>query len=291
MNEIDIVSHFKRFNCHGNGLIVKGRPRSGKTYLLGILARLLIDNGFAVVSNVRFSDHVLDQYAGKLYYIINDLDYFKAYLDIDPGVPIVLMFDDSQAQQGMTSTGVMSKEGKKLASFLVFIGKLETNYVYVAHRDYIPHSITEGFDPVVIYKYDQPSFWIGDRLYENRTLVQANCHRVMIPSPDQYQGLEILSKGTAWFNFDLDLEGLFKHLSNRIYGENLRQGVYDFLTGNDQADPDEALKSMTQKDLIKALAYKYPDLKGSDKLYKLFNREILYDTLSDMKQKTQKSQK
>lgn len=289
--EIDIVSHMQRFDSHGNGIIVKGRVRSGKTYLLGIMARLFIEAGFVVIGNVRFSDDMLRKYAGKLYYIVTDKDYFEAYLEVPPDTPIILMFDDSQGQQGMTSTGVMTKQGKQLASWLIVCGKLETNWVYVAHRDYIPHSITTGFDPLIIWKYERSHFWVTSKLYDTRAEVQRYGYRVPVPSPDKFKGFDIISKGTAWFEFTLDMEAMIKHLSGQHIGDNLRLGVSEFLNGKLQGDPDQHLKDLTHKDIIKAIYYKKPEVKGSDKLYKLFNREILYDTLKECQTKSKEGTK
>ncbi|GAI88737.1 unnamed protein product, partial [marine sediment metagenome] len=97
MDKIDIIKHFERFDCHGNGLIIKGRVRSGKTHFVSILTKLLLQRGFAVISNVRFTNKVLDAYRSRLFYITSDLEYFEAYLKIEPNTPIVLVWDDIQA--------------------------------------------------------------------------------------------------------------------------------------------------------------------------------------------------
>jgi len=148
--QLDLMKHFNQNDGHGNGLIIKGKVRIGKTFLLGIIAKLLILNGFYVVSNVRFADIEFVKYKGRLFYMKNAKQFFEAYLKIPVGSKIVVIFDDSQAKKGFKSTGVMTKEGEKLASFLIFIGKFESNYIYVAHQKYIPSAITDGFEPLVI---------------------------------------------------------------------------------------------------------------------------------------------
>ena len=43
--QLDIIKHFQKNDSHGNGLIIKGGIRRGKTYLLAIIVKLLLING------------------------------------------------------------------------------------------------------------------------------------------------------------------------------------------------------------------------------------------------------
>ena len=163
--ELDIIDHFKQNDSHGNGLIIKGGIRRGKTYLLAIIVKLLLINGFTVISNVRFDDNEFIKWKGKLFYITTDLDYFNHYLKANPNTPIVLVWDDIQAQKGFKSTD--HEQFSKLSSFLIFLGKFESNYVYVAHQKYIPDCILDGFEPMFIYKKERTWFYACMEFHES----------------------------------------------------------------------------------------------------------------------------
>lgn len=257
MGTLDLIKHFRRFDGHGNGLIVKGRVRSGKTYLVAIITKLLLNDGFAVITNVRFNDKVLADYP-NLFYINDDTGYFESYTKIKENTPIVLVWDDIQSVTGFKSTHVGHKEGDLLAKFLIFIGKFETNYIYVAHQKYIPNVITEGFDPLIIYKLTRESFHLGDStLYLDPVDIRRNCIRIPVPSPKAFKSLPIQSKAMASFTFNLDLDGLYAYLSRYDIGEDLRRGVKEFLESQGEYDDHyDKLKKLSYKDLYISLCLK-----------------------------------
>lgn len=270
-NQLDIVKHFQQFNSHGNGLIVKGRVRVGKTYLLGIIAKILLQNGFAIISNVKFKDYEYDKYS-NLHYITNDIEFFECYLNIPENTPIVLFWDDIQAQKGFKSTDY--EQFSKLSSFLIFIGKFETNYIYVAHQKYIPNCILEGFNPLFLYKTKKEWFYVCNELHINDEFC-SNCAISYQPTSDKFEPLDIQSKAFSRFSFDLDLEGLYNYLSQKHIGENLRKGVRDFLNKSESTDKYSHLKNLTLKEIGLAVYYKRGIVGDSTPLNEILNPNTL----------------
>lgn len=274
-NQLDIIKHFQQFNSHGNGLIVKGRVRVGKTYLLATITKLLIQNNFAIITNVRFENSEFDKYK-NLFYITNDKEFFECYLNIPENTPIVLIWDDIQAQKGFKSTDYA--QFTTLSSFLIFIGKFDCNYVYVAHQKYIPNCILEGFNPLFIYKTQKEWFYVCDELHINDEYC-SNCAISYQPNSANFTPLKIQSKAFSRFEFTLDLDGLFNHLSNYEIGENLRKGVREFLNKSESTDKYSHLRNLTLKEIGLAIYYKRGLIKDSTPLNKILNP----NTLSDIK--------
>lgn len=270
-NQLDIVKHFQQFNSHGNGLIIKGRVRVGKTFLLAIITKLLLLNNFAIITNVRFQDYEFDKYS-KLFYITNDKQFFECYLDIPENTPIVLIWDDIQAQKGFKSTDY--EQFSNLSSFLIFIGKFDCNYVYVAHQKYIPNCILEGFNPLFLYKVQKPWFYVCDELHINNDFC-SNCAVSYQPDPEKFKPLDIQSKAFSRFEFTLDLDGLFNHLSNYEIGENLRLGVREFLNKSKSVDKYYNLKDLTLKEIGLAIYFKRGIVKDSTPLNEILNPNTL----------------
>ena len=286
-NQLDLVQYFNQNDGHGNGLIIKGKVRIGKTYLLGIITKIFIDNGFYILTNVRFEDWEFEKHKDKMTYVIDDIDFFEAFCEIPKNSKLIIMWDDAQSKPYMTSKAVMTPEGKKLASFLIFIGKFECNYVYVAHQKYIPHAITEGFNPLVIYKFKRESFLISNKVYEYDYDVYSDSESVFVPVPktDQFKGLDIKSVAVADFKFRLDLDSLYTHLAKYEYGEDLRRGVRDFLNSDSAIlSKSSELKSYTYVDIALSIYLKRGLIKDSTPLNQIINP----NTLSEAKRKYKK---
>ncbi len=228
MQEFDITKHYSRYNGHGNGAILKGRVRSGKTTLIGILTYILIQAGFYIITTVRFENWVFEKYAGKIFYITNDIQYLEAYMNIPEGGRTVLFFDDAQANPGMTSKGVMTKQGHQLLTFLIFIGKLETNYFYVAHQKYLPAPLIEGFNPIMLYTLELGEFFVSDKITSDERLIQRYGYKIISPDRDEY-GLPIISRAIAKFDFKLSWEELTEHMAQQDVGDNLKSAIRDYL--------------------------------------------------------------
>lgn len=258
---VNIVNHFKRFNSHGNGLIIKGRVRVGKTYLASLLIKNLLFSGFAVISNIRFTNDVYQEYKDRLFYIKNDRQFFESYLKIPIDTPIVLAWDDIQASEGFKSTHVTRKSGDLLSQFLIFIGKLDTNYIYIAHQKYIPDCILDGFEPLIIYKFEKNSYWVTTELLEKDKEVFkiSPKKKIHVIQPKNFKPLPTLSKAIATFNFTLDLPDLYESLSTFDIGEDLRKGVKKYLDEN-IFDSDNLkyhrLKKLSYSDIYLALCLK-----------------------------------
>lgn len=220
-------------------------------------------------------------------YVIDDIDFFEAYCEIPRNSKLIIMWDDAQSKPYMTSKAVMTPEGKKLASFLIFIGKFECNYVYVAHQKYIPHAITEGFNPLVIYKFKRESFLISNKVYEYDHEVYSDSESVFVPVPkvETFKGLDIKSMGVADFKFRLDLDSLYTHLAKYEYGEDLRRGVRDFLNSDSAIlSKSSELKSYTYVDIALSIYLKRGLIKDSTPLNQIINP----NTLSEAKRKYKK---
>lgn len=121
---VDFVKYFTRRNGHGNGLIIKGGVGTGKTTLLSLIIKILLDyTNFVLVTNVRFEPRVYEKYLERIYYVSNVRQYFEFYTRIPYSQPILLIWDDSQGNDEFTSKGVMSDGGKILSSFLIYLRK------------------------------------------------------------------------------------------------------------------------------------------------------------------------
>lgn len=272
-NNFDLIAHFERFGGHGNGLIIKGRVRSGKTYLVSIMARLLLESGFSVIANVRFHESVYEQYP-DLHYIINDKEFFEAFINIPDDKPIVLIFDDAQASEGFKSTHVAQKSGDSLSKFLIFIGKFEANYIYIAHQKYIPSALLDGFEPLFIYKLARETFHLckTSTIYESNYDIKRNSYVIPVPPPKYVEPLPILSKAIAKFSFETDLEGLYNHLADYRIGERLKEGTREFLDLTEIRKELQDLKDLTFEDIATAIFLKRGNISSGKKM-----REIISD--------------
>ena len=171
---------------------------------------------------------LIEKYKDKLYYVTNDIDYLEAYVRIPEGGRLILFFDDAQANPGMTSKGIMTKQGHQLSTFLIFIGKLETNYLYVAHQKYLPAPLMEGFNPIMLYTLEIGKFYISDRVVFQEKLIQRYGYEVDTPDPEEY-GLPIISRAIAKFDFKLDWEDLTEFMAREEVGDDLKSAISEYL--------------------------------------------------------------
>lgn len=281
MPEFDIVKHYSKFNGHGNGVILKGRVRSGKTTLVGILTYILLLAGFYIITNVRFEDWVWNAFPGKIFYIRNDVDYLEAYCKVPEGGRSILFFDDAQANEGMTSKGVLKSQGHQLATFLIFIGKLETNYMYIAHQKYIPSPLVEGFTPIMLYTLEVGTFYLSDKIFFDEDLITRYGYEIEVPDPKEY-GLPIVSRAIPRFTFLLDWEDLIDYMSRYEVGDNLKPAILEYLVKyhlteeqKSAADPFAHLKTLTYEQILMALSLKKGyKISAGEKIGDLFNPMI-----------------
>lgn len=283
---VNLVKHFKQNSSHGNGLIIKGGVRRGKTTIASYLARVLLKEGFAVISNLRFADNVYSQYP-DLHYITSDLEYFEAYLKIPLNKPIVLIFDDSQASEGFKSTQVTSQAGDNLSKFLIFMGKFETNYIFIVHQKYIPSSIIDGFEPLFLYKLSRETMFLSTKFILDRQEIIRNSTFIPVPSLDLLQPLPILSKAIAQFNWIVDLQELYTYLAQYDIGEDLRRGVTEYLKtlkpGQDKRL--KALSELSYHDIYLALCLKKKKLISSgETLRDLINPNLINEARKEGRQ-------
>jgi len=279
MKEFDITKHYQRFNGHGNGVVLKGRVRSGKTTLIGILTYILMQTDFYIITNVRFENWVFEKYEHRIYYITSDIDYLQAYIDIPEGGRSILFFDDAQANPGMTSKGVMSKQGNQLATFLIFIGKLETNYMYIAHQRYLPAPLIEGFNPIMLYTLEIGSFFVSDKIFGDERDIERYGYKIKVPDPKVY-GLPIVSRAIAKFDFKLNWEELTEYIARYEVGDDLKPAVEEYLAmfrdhqkfDQPQKGPVEQLRRFTYEQILLALSLKRGRLISSgETINELFN--------------------
>lgn len=286
---INFKKYFNQQNGHGNGLIIKGGVRKGKTTLIGMIVKELVKENFAIISNVRFKNSVYEKYS-NIYYINNAYDYFVYYAKIPYSTPILLIWDDAQAQSGLTSLGVNTKEGRKLNSFMVFIGKFQTSFIYVAHKSYIPRTLIEGFEPLFIYKIEKKSFYISPNFHEIDTNVINDRQSYYVDMPnikDRVYYLDILSIAFADFKFDnIDLALLFDKLSSYEVGENIKEAVQVYLDENSKDFNYEItnLKKITYEQLYLSLCLKRGYIiPTGEKLNNLITDKQLYSAQAKLK--------
>lgn len=212
-----------------------------------------------------------------MHYITSDLEYFEAYLTIPLDMPIVLIFDDSQASEGFKSTEVNSKAGDNLAKFLIFLGKFESNYIFIVHQKYIPSSIVDGFEPLFLYKLNRHSMYLSTKfLMEPGEIKRATF--IPVPTLDKLQPLPILSKAIAMFNWLLDLSEIYSYLARYDIGENLRRGVTEYLNSLTPGEDMRisSLSKLSYHDLYLALCIKKKKLISSgETLRDLINPNII----------------
>ena len=118
--KVNFVRHFKQNNGDGNGLIIKGEVGTGKTVLLSLICKILLDyTDFIIVSNIRFTNEVYLNYPNRIYFINSLSEYFNVYSKTPYGKPLLLAIDDSQGNPDLTSKNTMSKGGKDFGSIRV----------------------------------------------------------------------------------------------------------------------------------------------------------------------------
>lgn len=294
--KVDFVKYFSNHNGSGNGLIIKGGVRKGKTTLISMIVKTLLDNSnHVIISNVRFHNIVYEKYEGKIFFINSLKQYLKYYSEIPYENPILLVWDDSQATEGMSSKDVMKKEGKILAQFLIFIGKMQTSYIYVAHQSYIPSPILEGFEPLIIYKVNRTEFIISTEIYDNDSDSYRDSRNLIIKMPkpklelttsgntkikdDDENYLPIMSIAFTHFEFNVDMQRLNETLTAYDVGENIKETVAEFLNPKSEKKLEnelEVLKSISYEKIYIALCLKKGEiLSDGNRIRDLINAKIL----------------
>ncbi len=116
---------------------------------------------------------------------------------------------------------------------MIYIRKLSTSFIYIAHQKYIPESITGGFEPYFIYKTSKDKFVISQEFFikDSDSLKHPDSIIVDMPSFDDYNEhyLDILSQAFTDFKFNIDWLELKQKLSAFNVGENLKEAVAEFL--------------------------------------------------------------
>lgn len=254
--EIDLIQYFRQNKGHGNNLIIKGGVGKGKTTLLALIVKLLLDyTNFVIVSNVRFHNEVFRKYPMRLFYVSNFRQYLDFYTKIPYSQPILLIIDDSQGNDSFTSKGVLTGGGKILASVMIYIRKLSTSMIYIAHQRYIPASIVDGFEPYYLYKTDKKDFVISQKFFEKDSESRNDIDSIIVEMPpfsefDEHY-LKILSHAFTDFEFNLDWDTLRQKLSQYNVGENLKECVADYLSDLELSETSE----FNEYDYLKSLSY------------------------------------
>lgn len=292
---IDFIRYFTRRNGHGNGLIIKGGVGTGKTTLLSLIVKLLLDySNFAIVTNVRFHPDVYEKYTDRIFYVANVRQYFNFYIRVPYSQPILLIWDDSQGNDEFTSKGVMSDGGKILSSFLIYLRKFSTSYIYIAHQSYLPRSIVEGFEPYYIYKIERENFVISKNFYEmdsdsysdNENVI---CEMLSFNDFDENY-LPILSHAFTDFIFNVNWYDLKQFLSQYEVGENLKKYVKIYFETIEKSESKkenkiEFLKNMSYHDYYLGLCLKRnKEIKESTPLNDIINN----NTMSRVKKQIRK---
>lgn len=282
--KVDFVKYFSRNRGHGNSLIIKGGVRKGKSTLVSMIIKILLDDSnFVIVTNVRFDNSVYDRYKNRIFYINSLSQYLEFIVNVDYENPILLVLDDAQSKDGMTSKGVMSKEGKSLSSFLIFIGKLQTSLIYIAHQSYIPRSLIEGFEPLFIYKTNRKEFVISSEFFEIDSHSYSDNHSIICPMPSFNEFntyyLPILSLAFTDFSFDINLDEMYKRLTSYDIGENTKECIAEFLKDNNKLSEFSEildLKKLSYEKIYIALCLKKNEILSDGKMIRdLINPTIV----------------
>lgn len=256
MEIVDIIQYFAQNKGHGNNLIIKGGVGKGKTTLLSFIVKLLLDfTNFVIVTNVRFSNNVYQDYPMRLFYVSNFRQYLDFYTKVPYSQPILLIIDDSQGNDSFTSKGVLTGGGKILASVLIYIRKLSTSMIYIAHQRYIPASIVDGFEPYYLYKTDKKDFVISQEFFEKDSDSRKHPDSIIVnmPSFTEYDKhyLDILSHAFTDFEFNIEWDELRQKLSQYDVGENLKECVAEYLNDLELSETNE----FKEYDYLEKLSY------------------------------------
>lgn len=294
IKEVDLIKYLMQNSGHANGLIIKGKARLGKTTLLSLITKKALDESpFIIVSNVRFENWIYEYYKDRVFFINSLRMYLNYYSKISYKNPILLVWDDSQASEGMTSKDVMTKEGKMFAKFLIFIGKLQTSYIYVAHQKYIPSALVEGFEPYYLYKLNRKQFILSKDIYnkDSDSIRDTNNLIVNLPHPkltkmengnykidkNDLNYLPILSIAFTNFKFEgVDFEKLFDMLTEFDVGENIKEVIKKYLNETENENLENDLSKLSYEKLYIALCVKQNRLIGTgEKMRDIFNANII----------------
>jgi len=248
---VDVMKHFEQNARNGNFAVVYGKIRVGKSHYVSILTRQALNRGWSVISNVRYQDDVINYFKDRLFYITSDLDFFKAY--INTRGPTIMIWDDAQATAG-SSKDSSSKKGRDLDDLLIFIGKFDSNLVFVAHLDYIPKCVYQQ-SPLYIYKFTKWDIFTGYRFtpFKNDVYESDDFTRAIIPR--KLKPLPFKTRGFPNFEIELPLKRMWKSLS-KYDGNELREAVARFLESWERDKDNKRIENITWVDLGRALIRK-----------------------------------
>lgn len=266
----------------GTTLIIQGRRRSGKSFLISIFVKVLMAWGFYIITNFQFTDQVFKDNLGRMYYIRTARQLLEAYTNIPEGAFIVLVLDDFQAVQGSKSTQVSSKEGDKFQDFSIFQGKLGISSIYITHLNYHSQAYTNQ-DPRYLYKFVKPFFqWAGTRYYDirDKALVMRKTKKIPVPN---IKPLDYIHTDIGFFVFDIDFKDLWDYMAKNR-GKGNRAIIRDYLARDREKEALEELKGLSWDDIALAIAIKRPKTKGSETLYNVIPRTSLYSALRRVKE-------
>lgn len=282
-----ITKFMSQNNRHGNFAVIKGKIRTGKTWLACILLRHLIASGFVIFTNIKLEGLVIDAKTGLyclmqggkpvVYYITSDRDWFTAY--INTTLDSITVFDDAQASK-MSSLDSTGKAGKSINNLMLLIGKFQSNCLFIMHEKYCPHFVLE-FSRLWIYKLTAYGFYVSKSRNLGWGEITGNpkCRWTR----QRGKPLAYDTYGIPQFNLEMDLEAMYVFLS-KWHGD-LREGVRAYMEGEKEREEDRLLKSLTWSQIIRAVLIKrakrgitegrqLASMKGS----KIFEKNALYDT-------------
>jgi hypothetical protein len=175
----------------------------------------------------------------------------------------------------------MKPQGVMLATFLIFIGKLETNYMYIAHQKYLPAPLIEGFNPIMLYTLEIGSFYVSDEIYMQEALIERFGYKIETPNPKDF-GLPIISRAIPRFEFNLDWEDLIKYMARYEVGDDLKSAIREYIAKfysskkkTDILAPFNSLKEITYENLLLAISLKKGrKLSSGETIGELFNPNI-----------------
>lgn len=228
-----ILKYWFRNGPHGNFMVINGPPRSGKTNLGCLIIESLLDMDFDIVTTIQLS-----RKPRKVHHVSWFSEFLRVYAEKITGDSVFIV-DDAQGAMG-TSLDVRSKKAQNNTMLTLYIGKFQSNLIYISHiEEYIPRNIYD-FNPLFIEKPSQKQMIFLDDIIEG------------IPKTK----LPYQTFSPSHWGYDIDVDRLFHKLSI-VPQERIKEAIISFLDGKEY-DP---LQGMKKEICMWMLEHGYPEKK------------------------------
>lgn len=228
---------FLRVAGDGNGAFstITGTPGSGKSDIALTIAKINIEAGKRVLTNIMVKDDVWEDGDGNTWFLDSPIrhvtrvsDFLRIVLEGSP-VDTVLIIDEAglfwNKKEAMTRR---NRQWEKLARVL---RKFRTNLVFVVQESYnIPPQIM-SFRSVIIHKYSKKRA----RFEFKNGAGSFDCFISNIPKTSvRFDSMDI-----SFFKFDVDLDKLLGYISSSKSAKGQRAQILKFIEKKDGGGPDK----------------------------------------------------